>query len=54
MKNKLLILVLAFSLFYVGLNTHVSAKENFYYILEENSTVTTFTNMFDSDSTEKI
>ncbi len=54
MKNKLLILFLAFSLFYVGLNTHASAKENFYFIIQENSTVTTFTNMFDSSSDENI
>ncbi len=39
MQNKLLVLFLAFSLFYVGLNTHVSAKENFNYILEKNATV---------------
>lgn len=54
MKNKILILFLALMVFVVGLNTHVSAKENLFYIVQENDTMNKISKMFNIASNDII
>lgn len=54
MKNKILILFLALALFVTGLNTHVSAKENFIYIVQKNDTISKISEMLNVASNDII